>query len=46
MTADFGDVTIAFDDNESNNRFWWCNMSVWWQYNILDFGNVTLAFDD
>ena len=39
ITADFADVTIAFDDYESNNRFWWCNISVWWQYKILDFGN-------
>ena len=46
MTADFGEVTIAFDDYESNYRFWWCNISLWWQHNTLDFGDVTLAFVD
>ena len=46
ITADFADVTIAFDDYESNNRFWWCNISVWWQYKINDLGDVTLVYDD
>ena len=45
MTADFCDVTMAFDNYKSNNRFWWCNISSWWQKNILDFGGVTLAFE-
>ena len=46
LTSNYGDLTIAFDDYKSNSRFWWCNISLWWQHIIKDFGDVTLAFDD